>query len=75
LSHVDRLADFAGLSRRAPGLSFCMLIFILSLAGIPPPAGFLGKFYLFSFALRAGPEDPDLLWLVIFAVAMSAVFL
>src|SRR6185295_13998370 len=43
----DNLASFAGLSRRAPFLSFCMMIFILSLAGIPPLAGFFGKFYLF----------------------------
>jgi len=37
----EKLSDFAGLSRRAPLVSFCMLIFILSLAGIPPLAGFL----------------------------------
>ena len=45
----DNLSDFSGLSRRAPVLSFCMLIFLLSLAGIPPLAGFFGKFY---FSLR-----------------------
>jgi NADH-quinone oxidoreductase subunit N len=66
----DKLPAFAGLSRRAPVLSFCMLVFFLSLAGIPPLAGFFGKFYLFSAAMRSG-----LLWLVIFAVAMSAVSL
>jgi NADH-quinone oxidoreductase subunit N len=38
----DRLSDFAGLSRRAPVLSLCMMIFMLSLAGIPPLAGFFG---------------------------------
>jgi NADH-quinone oxidoreductase subunit N len=71
----ERLADFAGLSRRAPVLSFCMMIFMLSLAGIPPLAGFFGKFYVFSAALSAGPQNLGLLWLVILALAMSAVSL
>jgi NADH-quinone oxidoreductase subunit N len=70
----DRLAMFAGLGKRAPVLSFCMLIFMLSLAGIPPLAGFFGKFYLFAAALSSG-RDLALLWLVILAIAMSAVSL
>ena len=69
---VDQAADVAGLSRRAPWLSFCMLIFMLSLAGIPPLAGFFGKFYIFSSALLS---VRGLLWLVILAIAMSAVSL
>ena len=69
-----RLADFAGLSRRSPVVSFCMMIFMLSLAGIPPLAGFFGKFYVFSAAL-GGAQPLGLLWLVIFAIAMSAVSL
>jgi NADH-quinone oxidoreductase subunit N len=71
----DHLANFAGLSRRAPMLSFCMFIFLLSLAGIPPLAGFFGKFYLFTAALAAAPRDFGLLWLVVLAIAMSAVSL
>jgi NADH-quinone oxidoreductase subunit N len=71
----EKLSDFAGLSRRAPVVSFCMLIFMLSLAGIPPLAGFFGKFYVFSAAVNAGAPDLGLLWLVILAVAMSAVSL
>jgi NADH-quinone oxidoreductase subunit N len=71
----DRLSDFAGLSRRAPVLSFCMLIFMLSLAGIPPLAGFFGKFYLFTSALNSDPFDLGLLWLVVAALALSAVSL
>ena len=71
----DKLSDFSGLSRRAPVLSFCMLIFMLSLAGIPPLAGFFGKFYLFTAALAAAPQTLGLLWLVILAIAMSAVSL
>jgi NADH-quinone oxidoreductase subunit N len=71
----DTLSDFAGLSRRAPVPAFCMLIFLLSLAGIPPLAGFFGKFYLFSAVLTSTPGSLGLLWLVVLAIAMSAVSL
>ncbi|HYV26693.1 MAG TPA: NADH-quinone oxidoreductase subunit N [Candidatus Eisenbacteria bacterium] len=71
----DKLSSFAGLSRRAPLLSFCMMIFMLSLAGIPPLAGFFGKFYLFTAAVGTDSGKLGLLWLVIFAIAMSAVSL
>lgn len=71
----DTLTDFAGFNRRAPIPSFCMLIFLLSLAGIPPLAGFFGKFYLFASVLDATPGSLGLLWLVILAIAMSAVSL
>jgi NADH-quinone oxidoreductase subunit N len=73
-SGSDRFGAFAGLGKRAPLLSFCMLVFMLSLAGIPPLAGFFGKFYLFAAAL-SGWKNLALLWLVILAVAMSAVSL
>jgi NADH-quinone oxidoreductase subunit N len=69
---VDAIADFRGLGKRAPDLAFCLLIFLLSLAGVPPLAGFFGKFYVFTSAL----EDADhfgLLWLVLLALAMSVV--
>jgi NADH-quinone oxidoreductase subunit N len=68
------MADFAGLSRRAPVLSFCMLVFMLSLAGIPPLSGFFGKFYLFTAAASAA-SPLSLLWLVVLAVGASAVSL
>jgi len=70
----SRLTDFAGLSRRAPLVSFCMLVFMLSLAGIPPLAGFFGKFYVFTAAVGSG-RNLGLLWLVILAIGMSAVSL
>jgi NADH-quinone oxidoreductase subunit N len=71
----DQLSQFDGLSRQAPVLSFCLAIFILSLAGIPPLAGFFGKFYLFVTVLAATPGSMGLLWLVVLAIAMSAVSL
>src|SRR6266516_2914618 len=71
----DQLATFAGLSRRSPVISFCMMIFMLSLAGIPPLAGFFGKFYVFAAAVKTGAPNLGLLWLVILAIAMSAVSL
>lgn len=46
--------DFAGLGRRYPGLAACLSVFLLSLAGFPPTAGFLAKFYVFSGAVREG---------------------
>ncbi len=72
------LSDFAGLSRRAPLLALCLFIFILSLAGIPPLAGFFGKFYVFLAALEASatPSGTPLhLWIVVVAIAGSAVSL
>ena len=71
---VDRLEDLRGLSKRAPGLALCLLIFLLSLAGIPPLSGFFGKFYIFAATLNAEPHF-GLLWLVLLAVGMSAVSL
>jgi len=69
----DALANFAGLSRRSPGLSLCLLVFLLSLGGIPPLAGFAGKFLVFSAAAGADEGHLGLLWLVILALLMSAV--
>ncbi len=50
----EDLADFAGVGFRHPVLGLSMAVFMLSLAGIPPTAGFAGKFYLFSAAIEAG---------------------
>jgi NADH-quinone oxidoreductase subunit N len=70
----DDFQNFAGLSARSPLLAGYMSIFILSLAGIPPLAGFFGKFYLFSAALGAG-ENHGLLWLVVLALFGSFISL
>jgi NADH-quinone oxidoreductase subunit N len=68
----DDLVHFSGLRSRSPLLAGCMAIFMLSLAGLPPLAGFFGKFYLFSAALRAG-ENHGLLWLVALALFGSLI--
>jgi NADH-quinone oxidoreductase subunit N len=50
----ELITDFKGLSQKAPAACFVLTVFLLSLAGIPPTAGFLGKFYVFSAAIDAG---------------------
>jgi NADH-quinone oxidoreductase subunit N len=69
----DRLEDFNGLMRKAPWLTVIMTIFLLSLGGIPPTAGFIGKFYLFAGLIENG--NPWLVRLAVLAVLMSAVSL
>ncbi len=71
----DDIGDFAGLGRRSPLLAFFMILFILSLAGIPPLAGFFGKFYLFLSAVGRDTEQYGLMWLVVVGVVNSAVSL
>ncbi len=71
---ADSFADLHGLSRRQPVLAAIMLISLLSLIGLPPMVGFLGKIYLFGSALAAaGDNQPEMLWLVIIAVVNSAI--
>jgi NADH-quinone oxidoreductase subunit N len=60
--------DYAGLGRRHPALALTLSLFLLSLVGIPPLAGFVGKFYLFGAAVQAG-----YLWLAVIGVLNSAV--
>jgi NADH-quinone oxidoreductase subunit N len=69
----DRMDDLNGLMKKAPGLTVLMTIFLLSLGGIPPTAGFIGKFYLFAGLIETG--NPWLVRLAILAVLMSAVSL
>ena len=63
----NNVEDYAGFSVKHPVLAMVMALFLFSLAGIPPTAGFIGKFYLFSSALKAG-----YIWLVIIGVLNSA---
>ena len=66
----DAIEDYAGLSKRAPALALALIICLLSLGGIPPTAGFIGKLYLFSAAIEEG-----LLWLAIVGVINSVISL
>ncbi len=50
----ERLDDLAGVGYRHPVLAVCMTVFLLSLAGVPPLAGFIGKFYLFGAVIESG---------------------
>ncbi len=69
LSHGSTDFDaFSGLATRSPMLAAVMTVCLLSLAGIPPMAGFAGKFYLFSGAVQAG-----YLWLALIGLIMSMV--
>jgi len=62
------LNDFAGLAKKRPWAAFLMAIIMLSLAGIPPFAGFFGKYYLFLAAINAG-----MTWLAIVGVVSSII--
>jgi NADH-quinone oxidoreductase subunit N len=64
----DEIVDYAGLSRRAPGLALALMVALLSLAGMPPLAGFMGKFYVFASAVNSG-----LVWLAIVGVLNSII--
>jgi NADH-quinone oxidoreductase subunit N len=66
----DELKDLSGLHLRQPFAAFAMLLFMLSLGGIPPTAGFMGKFWLFSAAIESG-----YVWLAVIGVLNSAVSL
>jgi NADH-quinone oxidoreductase subunit N len=66
----DDIQDLNGLYFRNPMAAIAMLIFMLSLGGIPPMAGFMGKFWLFSAAIESG-----YIWLAVIGVLNSAVSL
>jgi NADH-quinone oxidoreductase subunit N len=51
---VETIKDFAGLSRTNPLIAFFFAMFLFSLAGVPPLAGFFGKFYVFMAAIKSG---------------------
>ena len=66
----SEIKDYSGLSRTSPSLSLLMTIFLLSLVGIPPLAGFVGKYFLFAAAI-----EKRLIWLVVIAVLTSVISL
>jgi NADH-quinone oxidoreductase subunit N len=64
----EEIADFAGLGKTNKTAAFLMLIFMFSLTGIPPTAGFIGKFYIFKSAVQSG-----LVWLAVAGVIFSSI--
>ncbi|MGR3310469.1 MAG: NADH-quinone oxidoreductase subunit N [Candidatus Brocadiales bacterium] len=64
----DEIKGYVGLSKRSPFLALVLLISLISLAGIPPMAGFIGKFYIFAAAI-----EHNLLWLVLIAIICSVI--
>jgi len=65
-----QISDYSGIGFELPWLSFSLSLFLLSLAGIPPTAGFIGKFYVFR---SAWVDSPELRWLVVAAVINSII--
>lgn len=66
----DQIVDFKGLAKTNPVVALTFILFALSLIGIPPTAGFVGKFYLFNAAIQGG-----FYWLAIIGILNSAVSL
>ncbi|MBA7620666.1 NAD(P)H-quinone oxidoreductase subunit 2 [subsurface metagenome] len=64
----DLIDDYSGMIKRAPLLTLALSLCLISLIGMPPAAGFMAKFYIFSGAVKSG-----LLWLVIIAVLNSVI--
>jgi len=64
------ISEYSGLFRRAPLMAVAMSAFLISLAGIPPAAGFWAKFFVFRVAIEAGGMGP---WLAGFMVVNSVV--
>ncbi len=64
----DKIDDYSGMGKRAPLLALALTLCLISLIGMPPAAGFMAKFYIFSGAVQHG-----LLWLVIIAVINSVI--
>mgnify|MGYP001115306712 FL=1 len=64
----DDISAYAGLSRRAPGIALAMLVAFLSLAGMPPLAGFVAKVFVFAAAVEA-----NFIWLAVVGVLNSII--
>ena len=65
----DEIKDYAGLSRRSPGLGIAALVAFLSLAGMPPFGGFVAKVFVFAAAI----QNPTLIWLAVVGILNSIV--
>jgi len=67
----ENIEDYQGLGYKAPVISVCMVIFLISLTGLPPTAGFIGKLYIFTALL----QNPDFIWLAVVGVINSVISL
>jgi NADH:ubiquinone oxidoreductase subunit 2 (chain N) len=65
---ILKISEYQGLAYTRPVIAVCMTLFLLSLGGLPPTAGFFGKFYIFRAALQGGH-----VWAVVLAVINSAI--
>lgn len=66
----ENIDEYNGLGYRSPVLAVCMTVFLISLAGLPPTSGFIGKLYVFSSVINSG-----YIWLAIIGVLNSVVSL
>ena len=70
----NEIASYAGLMRRAPFVASALTVFLVSLAGVPPTAGFLGKLFIFGGAITVGlANHPELIVLAILGVVNSVI--
>ena len=69
-SRGDQISDFKGLARTHPAVAAAFVLFALSLIGIPPTAGFVGKLFLFNAAIQGG-----FYWLAVIGVLNSTISL
>ena len=67
-NYIEKILEFSGLSKQQPLVALSLAIIMLSMAGIPPFAGFFGKFYIFMAALKA-----DLILLAVLGVLSSVI--
>lgn len=65
---AENLADFSGLNERSPWLAFVMLLFMFSMAGVPPTVGFYAKLVVLQAVIQIGHP-----WLALYAVIMSVI--
>ena len=76
----EKISDYRGLAKRAPFMAAAMMLFLFSLAGIPPLAGFTSKFFLFSSTMGVGTAagislESQWIWLAFVAILNSAISL
>jgi NADH-quinone oxidoreductase subunit N len=71
----DNVEDLTGLAQKAPGLSAMMVVFMLSLGGLPPTGGFIGKYFLFGGLIQRGADDHKswFIWLAVWGIINTVV--